>query len=143
MKKFIAVAVLALSSLTVVSAKTYEIILSSRTKAGSVQLKPGQYTLKVNGNKVRFEKIEIAPRELVLGTTAEVLLGEWVPRAEFEEESKARSAAQTEAAFKAHATPFYKRHMGDIMESKRNAVLVWTTAPTQQQINDAMGCLGS
>ena len=52
-------------------------------------------------------------------------------------------AAQTEAAFRAHATPFYKRHMADIMESKRNAVLVWTTAPTQQQINDAMGCLGS
>ncbi|HYA09868.1 MAG TPA: hypothetical protein VEG24_09745 [Gaiellaceae bacterium] len=52
-------------------------------------------------------------------------------------------AAQTETAFRAHATPFYKRHMADIMESKRNAVLVWTTAPTQQQINDAMGCLGS
>jgi transcriptional regulator with XRE-family HTH domain len=42
--------------------------------------------------------LEIAPRELVLGTTAEALLGEWVPRAEFDEESKARSAAQTEAA---------------------------------------------
>lgn len=52
-------------------------------------------------------------------------------------------AAQTEAAFKAHATPFYRRHMGDIMQSKRNAVLVWQTSPTQQQIDDAMGCLGS
>jgi len=42
--------------------------------------------------------LEIAPRELVLGTTAEALLGEWVPRAEFDEESTARSTAQTEAA---------------------------------------------
>jgi transcriptional regulator with XRE-family HTH domain len=42
--------------------------------------------------------LELAPRELVLGTTAETILGEWVPRTEFEEESKARSAAQTEAA---------------------------------------------
>ena len=42
--------------------------------------------------------LEVPPRELVLGTTAESLLGEWVPRAEFDEESKARSASQTEAA---------------------------------------------
>jgi len=42
--------------------------------------------------------LEVAPRELVLGTTAELLLGEWVPRREFDEESKARSEAQTEAA---------------------------------------------
>ncbi len=52
-------------------------------------------------------------------------------------------AADTESAFKAHATPFYKRHMGDIMESQRNAVLVWQTSPTQAQIDDALGCLGS
>jgi hypothetical protein len=52
-------------------------------------------------------------------------------------------AAQTEAAFKAHATPFYRRHIGDIMESQRNAVLVWQTSPTQAQIDAARGCLGS
>ncbi len=52
-------------------------------------------------------------------------------------------AADTESAFKAHATPFYKRHMGDIMESQRNAVLVWQTSPTQAQIDGALGCLGS
>jgi hypothetical protein len=55
----------------------------------------------------------------------------------------ATGAADTEAAFKAHATPFYRRHIHDIMESKRNAVLVWQTSPTQQQIDDALGCLGS
>ena len=52
-------------------------------------------------------------------------------------------AAQTEQAFRAHATPFYKRHMHDIMETQRNAVLVWTTAPTQAQIDTALACLGS
>jgi hypothetical protein len=52
-------------------------------------------------------------------------------------------AAQTEEAFRAHATPFYKRHMHDIMETQRNAVLVWTTSPTQSQIDTALGCLGS
>ena len=54
-----------------------------------------------------------------------------------------KGAAQTEHAFTAHATPFYKRHMHDIMETQRNAVLVWTTAPTQSQISTALGCLGS
>jgi hypothetical protein len=52
-------------------------------------------------------------------------------------------ATQTEQAFRTHATPFYKRHMHDIMETQRNAVLVWTTAPTQSQIDAALGCLGS
>jgi transcriptional regulator with XRE-family HTH domain len=40
----------------------------------------------------------LPPRELVLGTSAESLLGEWVPRAEFEGESAARTNAQSEAA---------------------------------------------
>lgn len=48
------VTALALSSLTVLSAKTYEIILSSPTKAGSVTLKPGQYRLKVDGTTATF-----------------------------------------------------------------------------------------
>lgn len=55
----------------------------------------------------------------------------------------AAGAAQTEQAYKAHATGVYKRHINDVMESKRNAVLVWTTSPTQQQIGHATGCLGS
>jgi hypothetical protein len=52
-------------------------------------------------------------------------------------------AAATKKAFKAHATPFYKRHIADIMESQRNAVLVWTTAPNQALLATALGCLGS
>jgi hypothetical protein len=55
----------------------------------------------------------------------------------------ASGASQTEADFRAHATPFYRKHMSDIMQSKRNAVLVWQTSPTQQQIDDASGCLSA
>jgi hypothetical protein len=54
MKKLVVVAALALSSLTVVSAKTYDIVLSNPTKVGSVQLKPGQYKLKVDGSNAIF-----------------------------------------------------------------------------------------
>ena len=58
MKKFLVVAGLALSSLTVLSAKTYEIVLSSKTKAGSVELQPGQYRLKVEGANAIFTDTE-------------------------------------------------------------------------------------
>jgi hypothetical protein len=54
MKKFVVIAALTLSSLTVVSAKTYDIVLSNPTKVGSVQLKPGQYKLKVDGANAIF-----------------------------------------------------------------------------------------
>jgi len=57
MKKFMVVAALALSSLTIVSAKTYEIILSGPTKAGNITLKPGQYQLKVNGSNAVFTEV--------------------------------------------------------------------------------------
>jgi hypothetical protein len=55
----------------------------------------------------------------------------------------AASASSTEDAFRANATPFYKRHMSDIMEAQRNAVLVWTTAPNQTLLGTAEACLGS
>ena len=42
--------------------------------------------------------LQLAPAEVVGGTDAESLLAEWVPRAEFEAESKARTAAQAQAA---------------------------------------------
>lgn len=57
MRKFIVLAALAISSLTVVSAKTYEIILSGPTKAGNVTLKPGQYKLKVDGSNATFTEV--------------------------------------------------------------------------------------
>jgi hypothetical protein len=57
MKKFMVVAALALSSLTIVSAKSYDIILSGPTKAGSITLKPGEYKLKVDGTTATFTDI--------------------------------------------------------------------------------------
>jgi hypothetical protein len=54
MKNVLAISALALASLTMLSAKTYQIILIAPTKAGSVQLKPGQYSLKVVGSNVTF-----------------------------------------------------------------------------------------
>lgn len=49
---------LAIFTLSVASAKTYEITLSSPTKAGSVQLKPGEYRLTVSGNKAIFVDVQ-------------------------------------------------------------------------------------
>jgi hypothetical protein len=50
--------VLAISTLSLASAKTYEITLAAPTKAGNLQLKPGQYLLKVNGTNATFVNIE-------------------------------------------------------------------------------------
>jgi hypothetical protein len=49
--------------------------------------------------------------------------------------------AGTEDAFRKAAPSQYKHHMQDIMESQRNAVLVWTVTPSQQLLDDALGCL--
>lgn len=58
MKKIFLAGVLSLASLTIVSAKSYEIVLSAPTKAGNVQLKPGQYTLKVQGTNAIFTNVD-------------------------------------------------------------------------------------
>jgi hypothetical protein len=54
MKKLVAIGVLALGSLCILSAKTYELTITSPTKAGTVQLKAGQYKLKVEGTNATF-----------------------------------------------------------------------------------------
>jgi outer membrane lipoprotein-sorting protein len=48
---------LAILTLSVASAKTYDILLSSPTKAGTLQLKPGEYKMSVNGTKVIFTDV--------------------------------------------------------------------------------------
>ena len=53
----------------------------------------------------------------------------------------AADAVSTKQAFRENASPFYKRHMADIMESQQNAVLVWTTSPSQDLLSTALGCL--
>jgi hypothetical protein len=47
----------------------------------------------------------------------------------------------TEQAFRSHAPPRYRTRMNDIMESERNAVLVWTVSPTPAELADAKACL--
>ncbi len=54
MRKLLAVAALSLCTLGVVSAKSYSISLSNETKAGNVELKPGDYTVKVDGTNAVF-----------------------------------------------------------------------------------------
>ena len=60
MKKLVAIGVLSLSSMCLLSAKSYELTLTAPTKAGSVQLKPGQYKLKLDGNNVTFTDVNTA-----------------------------------------------------------------------------------
>jgi hypothetical protein len=57
MKKLFALAVLALFSLSVASAKTYEITLSTPSKAGGAKLKAGRYKLKVEGTNATFTEV--------------------------------------------------------------------------------------
>jgi hypothetical protein len=57
MKKVLAVAALAISTLTagsVPTSKTYEITLSNPSKVGAVDLKPGRYKLKIDGANAIF-----------------------------------------------------------------------------------------
>ena len=63
MKKAIAIGVLSLSSMFILSAKSYEITLNSPTKAGTVQLKPGQYNVKVEGSNVVFTDVTNASKK--------------------------------------------------------------------------------
>jgi len=55
MKKVLSITAFALFSLTMLSAKTYDITLVAPTKAGSVQLKPGHYSFRVDGSTVTFK----------------------------------------------------------------------------------------
>lgn len=55
----------------------------------------------------------------------------------------AAGATQTEGEFRRHAPASLRPHMADIMESQRNAVLVWTVSPTSTELSSAEGCLGS
>ena len=67
MKKMFAVCTLALCSLFVLSAapknptsKSYDLTFSSITKVGNVQLKAGDYTVKVSGDNAIFTQVETA-----------------------------------------------------------------------------------
>lgn len=49
--------------------------------------------------------------------------------------------ASTEEAIRTHAPARLRPRLNDIMQSQRNAVLLWTTSPSAQQLADAEGCL--
>src|ERR1700692_4528431 len=49
---------LALASLNIASAKTYDIRLDGATKVGNTELKAGQYKVKVDGSQVVFTDTE-------------------------------------------------------------------------------------
>jgi len=49
--------------------------------------------------------------------------------------------ASTKEAFRTHAPAKLRPRLNDIMESERNAVLVWTVSPTPAQLADAKSCL--
>lgn len=56
-RSLLAAGALALATLSVASAKTWDIMLSGNVKAGSVQLAPGEYKVKVNGTNAVFTDV--------------------------------------------------------------------------------------
>jgi len=54
MKRLALLAVLAFAFLSLANAKGYSVILAHPTKAGSVQLKAGEYSLQINGSSAVF-----------------------------------------------------------------------------------------
>jgi hypothetical protein len=58
MKSLLMVGVLALFTLSLASAKTYEITLSSASKVGNTQLAAGSYKLKVDGTTATFTNVD-------------------------------------------------------------------------------------
>lgn len=58
MKKLVLLAILALAFLNLANAKGYSIILAHSTKAGSVQLKAGEYNLKIDGSNAVFTDVQ-------------------------------------------------------------------------------------
>ena len=60
MKSILMVGVLAVSTLSIASAKSYEITLSSASKVGATQLAAGSYKLKVDGTTATFVNVDTA-----------------------------------------------------------------------------------
>ena len=57
LKTLVLAGVLAIFTMSLAVAKTYDISFSSTTKVGTVQLKAGDYRLSVNGNKATFTDV--------------------------------------------------------------------------------------
>jgi hypothetical protein len=57
MKRLVTVMALAVCTLAIGSAKSYDLHLLNPTKAGNLELKPGEYRVKVEGNNVIFTDV--------------------------------------------------------------------------------------
>ena len=57
MKRLLVLSVLSVCSFAIANAKTYSIVLANPTMAGSVQLKAGEYKVKVNGSNAVFTEV--------------------------------------------------------------------------------------
>jgi hypothetical protein len=58
LKTLVLAGVVAIFTMSLAVAKTYDISFSSPTKVGNAQLKPGDYRLQVNGTKATFTNVE-------------------------------------------------------------------------------------
>ncbi len=58
MKSFMMIAALAVASLSVASAKSYEIVLNTSATAGKTELRAGHYRVKVNGAFAEFLNLD-------------------------------------------------------------------------------------
>jgi hypothetical protein len=72
-KSLLFVGALGVASLGIASAKSYDITLSSPAMAGNLELKPGEYQLKVEGSQAVFTDVQsskkwTAPVKVETGT---------------------------------------------------------------------------
>lgn len=57
-KTFLIVGALSLASFGIASAKSYDVVLSNPSMAGSTVLQPGEYKLKVENNQATFTDVQ-------------------------------------------------------------------------------------
>jgi hypothetical protein len=57
-KSLLMTGALVLATFSMGYAKTYDVVFSNPVKAGSMELKPGQYRLKVKGNTAEFTDVQ-------------------------------------------------------------------------------------
>ena len=53
------------------------------------------------------------------------------------------SLNEIKRAYRRLAPPRVRRHLRDILSRQRNAILVWTVAPTERQLQTVQKCLAS
>jgi hypothetical protein len=59
-KSFLLAGVMALVTISIASAKSFDIVVPAACKAGGAQLKAGEYLVKVEGNKATFTDVHTA-----------------------------------------------------------------------------------